>query len=483
MNLNQFFLIMWARRRLILATMLVVVSAAVAASLLIPPRYLASASVVVEFKGVDPITGAIFPAQLMPSYMATQVDIIQSRAVALKVAKALKLSDNPDMKAAFLEQSEGRGSIENWLADGLLGSVDVKPSHESSVVDINFVDRDANFAAAAANGFAQAYIQTNLDLKTAPARESAAWYDGQLKELRDQYESAQARLSKYQTDKGITSTEQKLDVEVAKLSEISTQLVQVQAQSYEGASRQKQLDEFISKHRSVDSLPEVLSSPVIQELKARLSIAEARFSQAPNTLGKNHPEYQRMQSEVDNLHKKLDEEITTAASVINNNLRITQGRERELRDAVAAQKTRLLELNRHRDELGILMKEVENAQHAYESASQRHVQTSLESRVDQGNVVVLNPAVPPVKPSFPKLPLNVLLAIVAGMLLGVPLALLREVLDRRIRGVGDFIDAVGMPVWGVMDDTSALSRVVDRKNKSLAKAPRTLTPVQEPALG
>lgn len=482
MNLHQFLLILKARYLVILATIVVTVGVAVAASLLLPPKYKASASLVVDYKGVDPISGAVYPAQLMPGYMATQVDIIQSHAVALKVVKALKLADDPAIKQSYLEDGDGSSSIADWLADGMQNKVDVQPSHESSVLEIKYTDRDREFAAAAANAFAQAFIQTNLELKVAPARESATWYDGQLKELREQYENAQTRLSKYQTEKGITSTDQKLDVEVAKLSEISTQLVQIQAQAYENQTRQKQLEEFTTKKRSFDSLPEVLSSPVIQDLKSRLSAAEARLSQASNTLGANHPDYQRIQSEVTSLRKKLGDEVNTAAAVIENNLRITQGRERELRDSVAAQKTRLLELNRHRDELGILMKEVDNAQRAYESASQRHAQTSLESRLDQGNVVVLNPAVPPARPSFPKLPLNVMLALIAGLGLGIPLALLWEMLDRRVRGVEDIADAVGMPIWGVMDDTSALSKTMDRKNKAFSKRPRTLTPVQEPTL-
>jgi len=312
-------------------------------------------------------------------------------AVALKVVKTLNLAASAATKVQF-EKAGGKGSIEDWLAGQLLKKLDVKPSRESRIVEVIFTSVDPDFAATIANGFAQAYIQTNLAMKVAPAKESADWFDGQLVQLREQVEHAQARLSKYQTEKGITSTDQKLDVEAAKLAEISSQLVQIQAQAYENASRQRQLDEFISKHRNVDSLPEVLASPVIQDLKSRLSAAESRLSQASNTLGVNHPEYQRAQSEVTSLRKKLSDEINTAASVIGNNLRITQSRERELRDAVSAQKARLLDLNRHRDELGVLMKEVDNAQRAYEAASQRHSEASLGSRINQGDVVVLNPA-------------------------------------------------------------------------------------------
>lgn len=483
MNLHQILLILRARHRLIMLTLLTTVAAAVAASLILPARYAASTSLVIEIKGIDPITGAVLPAQLlMPNFMATEIDIIQSHAVALKVVKALKLAASTKAKEQF-DEARGKGSIEDWLAGQLLKKLDVKPSRESRIVEVIFSNVDPEFAAMIANGFAQAYIQTNLDMKVAPAKETAVWFDGQLIQLREQFENAQARVSKYQTEKGITSTDKKLDVEAAKLAEISSQLVQIQAQAYENSSRQKQLEDFTSKSRNADSLPEVLASPVIQELKSRLSVAESRLSQASNTLGVNHPDFQRAQSEVTSLRRKLSDEVNTAASVIGNNLRITQSRERELRDAVAAQKTRLLELNRHRDELGVLMKEVDNAQRAYEAASQRLTETSLESRISQGNVVVLNPAIPPVEPAFPKLPLIVALSIVVGSILGMAMALMTELLDRRVRGVEDLTQSAGTQVWGVLEDTARLSRIVNRESRKAIKRGRILKPLQEPTLG
>lgn len=483
MTLHQLLLIVRARYRLILSMILITVVAAMVLCMVLPPRFVASTTLVIDSKGIDPVTGALLPVQLISSNMATELDIVQSRAVALKVVRMLKLADNPDTKQNFMDSMDGVGSIEEWLAGGMLRRLDVKPSRESRLIDITFTHNNPEFSAIAANAFAAAYIQTSLDMKVAPARGSATWFDTQLKQLREQLENAQARLSKYQTDKGITSTDQKMDVDSAKLAEISSQLVQVQAQAYENASRQKQLEEFSSKNRSVDSLPEVLSSPVIQELKARLSIAETRLNQASNTLGVNHPEYQRAQSEVTSVRKKLADEVSTAAAVIGNNLRIIKARERELQDALAAQKARLLDLNRHRDELGVLMKEVDNAQRAYETASQRHAETSLESRVDQSTIVVLNPAVAPTQPAFPKRPLIAALAAVLGAFLGIGFALAVEMLDRRIRGAEDLADAVGVRVWGVLDDTTSLSKGVERQRRIYLKRSRTLTPMQEPSMG
>ncbi len=483
MNLNQIFTIFRARWRLIVLIALATVVAAVAVGMVLPPRYKASTSLIIDFKSVDPITGAFLPVQLLlSSYMATELDILESQAVALRVARALKLSEDSRTRQKFVEATGGRGAIEEWIAAGLRGDLKVRPSKDSRIIEVEYTSTDPEFAARVVNAFAQAYVEANLEMKVAPAKESATWFDAQLEQLRRQLEEAQARLSHFQSEKGITSSDQRLDVETAKLAEISSQLVQVQAQSYENASRQKQLQEFVAKDLGVDSLPEVLSSPVIQELKSRLSTAESRLSQASNTLGANHPEYQRAQSEVTSLRKKLRDEVGTAASVINNNLRITQSRERELKDAVAAQKSRLLDLNSRRDELSAMTKDVEIAQRAFDAASQRHTQTTLESRMDQGNVSVLNVAVPPLNPSFPKLPLIVALAAVAGVLLGLGLALGAELLDRRIRGPDDLAQAAGLHVWGVLVDTAPIARDVERRKKTFLKKPRILVPVQEPTL-
>ncbi len=483
MNPHQFYLVMRARYRLILVVLAATVIAAIAAASVMPAKYKASTNLLIDFKSVDPITGAFLPVQLLlSSYMATELDLIQSHAVALRAVKALKLADDPEVREKFAEANQGKGSIEEWLATGLRGDLEVKPSKDSRIIEVEYTSTDPDYAARVANAFAQAYIQTNLEMKVAPARDSAVWFDAQSRELREQLESAQARLTKYQSEKGITSTDQRLDVELAKLAEISSQLVQVQAQAYDNASRQRQLQEIASKATGVDSLPEVLANPVIQDLKSRLSIAESRLSQASNTLGVNHPEHQRVQSEVTSLRAKLRQEVSTAAAVIGNNLRVTQSRERELRDAVAAQKSRLIELNRHRDEFGVLMKEVENAQRAYDAASQRHTQTTLESRMDQGNVSVLNAAVPPVRPAFPKMPMILGLAVMVGILLGVGFALLIELADRRIRGIEDLTQAVNVRVWGTLADTGTIVRDVERKKRIYMKRPRILTTMREPTL-
>src|SRR3979490_27800 len=171
MSLQQFLMILLGRLVLVLAILIGPVAAIVAASLALPKKYTATAAVVVDVKSPDPITGTILHAMVMPGYMATQRDIITSDRVAQKVVKLLKLDEVPSKKEQWLQSTQGKGSLVDWLADGLQKKLDVRPSRESNVIDISYRAGDPAFAAAVANAFAQAYIDASIELRTEPARQ------------------------------------------------------------------------------------------------------------------------------------------------------------------------------------------------------------------------------------------------------------------------------------------------------------------------
>ncbi|MEQ6341602.1 MAG: chain length determinant protein EpsF [Gammaproteobacteria bacterium] len=456
MSFQQFLQILRARYRLILFTLLITVGATAAVTYYLPNQYTASAVLVVDFK--EPVTDGMsssLPLQLSPSYMATQLDILRSRKVALKVIDTLKLVDAPVVRDQFLEATEGKGSIRDWLADALLKKLEVEPSRESRLMTVNYESTDPRFAAALANAFAQAYIDTTLELSVEPARKSAEWFDKQQAGLRTRVEEAQRKLSAYQQIKSITATDERLDVETARLAELTSQMVLAQAQTYDSESRQRQMEEMLAKGASMETLPEVLANGFIQSLKGELLRQEAKLAELSEQLGANHPQYQRAVAEVKNLREKLTKEMTSITSGIRNNTKLAHSREESIRASVAAQKAKVLQFKQSRDEIPTLIREVESAQRSYDAALERFNQSTLQSRVNQTNVVLLNPAVEAVKPSSPKVLLNLALSVFLGTMLGLGMALLFEMLDRRVRTGQDLTEALGFPVLGILEKGKA----------------------------
>lgn len=446
MNLSQFLLILLARKRIIFATMLVTVALTFLVSVILPKSYNATASVLLNYKGMDTLTGIVIPSQLLPGYMATQIDIISSKNVAARVVDQLKLAHSPEVIERFRDSTGGSGTVRDWLAELLLKNLDVVPSRDSSVVEINFRGSDPRFAAGIANAFADEYQKLSIALKAEPMKKASAYFNAQTRLLRDNVEAAQSRLSRYQQERGIVSIDNRVDVEMNRLNELSAQLVAAQGQAMEADSRRG----MALGGRGAES-PDVAANPVVQNLKVQVAAAEARLAEAGGRLGGNHPQYLALRAEVEQIRKLLGAQVQSASSSVGNNASILQQREAALRAALAEQKARVLALNRERDELGVLVKDVESAQRAFDAAAQRFSQTQIEGQAEQSDISVLNPATAPSTAAGPRVGLNTMVALFLGAMLGLAFALLTEMLDRRVRSPGDLAEVLQVPVFGVLD--------------------------------
>ncbi len=450
LNLHELWMIFLARWRVFAATLLITVITATIVTLLLPKTFTATTSVIVDIKDDQSLglqtNGAAYQ---QPGYLDTQVEIIASHKVALKVVSDLKLANNPTARENFEDETHGKGNIQDWLADLLLKKLDVNKNH-SSVVEVSYSAPDGRFAALIANAFAQAYIDTNLELRVEPARQSSQWFNGQLKQLRENLEKAQARLTSYQKDHGIVSVDERVDVENTRHSEISSQLVQAQAETYQTASRQQQAEDFIARGRPLDSLPEVLSNSFIQRLKGDLATSETKLHDAEEQYGKNHPRYQRQVAEVAALREQLKQEIDKVMASITTANKLNQRREAELQAAFAGQKQKVLGLKQRHDELGVLLHDAEIAQNAYDEAAKRYRQATVESQISKTNVAVLNPAVEPLTAARPRVWINILLSVLVGTMLGTAGIFLLELLDRRVRSGAECARELGVPLLVAM---------------------------------
>ena len=119
-----------------------------------------------------------------------------------------------------------------------------------------------------------------------------------------------------------------------------------------------------------------------------------------------------------------------------------------MRGSIEAQRTRLLKMRAQRDEVSVLVKDVEAAQRSYDAVTQRQTQSSLESQTNQTNIAVLTPATEPSEPSSPKVVRNTALAAFVATLVAVAFAFLRELMDRRVRTLDDVTELLGVPVLG-----------------------------------
>jgi uncharacterized protein involved in exopolysaccharide biosynthesis len=397
-TLRQFLLALRARFRVFALSLVAVVLAAALASALMPKSYRATVSLLVDARDEQSMGEAMrslgLPQEHM-SYLQTQADILSSPKVARRVVEQLKLAENPAALAVLGVRSKANPRIEDVLVERLEHALKVETS-QSSVIRGTVSCADPRLAAAIANAFATAYIGTMLDLRVAPNREAAAWFDEQVKGLRASLEEAQGKLRADQN------------------------------------ARQQQLAQHPER------LPQVKGDAFIQQLRTDLQRGEEKLRELSTQYGVNHPVYQRQVSENLELRRSLQAELRKAVASATDP------------DAPVAPRSAPRQYADSSGEASpvapVLQHNVESAERAYDTALQRYFSSQVDSRASQTNVTVLSPAAVPLTPYRPNIPLNLALSVVTGLGLGCALVAWMERQDARVRSAEDLILAMQVPL-------------------------------------
>lgn len=448
MSLQQFLSVLWARRWLALLILGLCVGAGIASGLLMPRKYTASASLLIDTSRNDPLTASPYWSGPSPSYLSTQIDILTSTRVAQQVVRKLKLTERADLRALWEKDGKDSGGgidLENWLVARLGKAIEVKPARDSNVVTLSVTASEALEAAQLANAFAQAYLDVALSLRVDPARQFTSLFDGRSRELRASMEQAQARLVEFQREKGVIVTDDRIDVEVSRLNELSSQLTALQAVAAESSSRQ-----VLVQSGSGDGLQEVLGHPMLVGMRSDLGHAEARLQELSARLGENHPQVLEATASIASLRSRLEIETRRVAGSVGLANSVNRSREAQLRGTLEAQRAKVLRLRSVRDEGLALLREVETARQAYDGVISRLNQTHLESQATLGNAHILGEATPPQSPTSPRLLVNAAASLAIGLLLALGAVVASESADPHVRSVQDAQEQLGLPCLGVM---------------------------------
>ena len=450
---SQYLRIVWAHKWVVLGLFLLIAISGIATTLMWPKQYTAEAALIVEMR-IDPALGALAPALAAPSYMATQIEVLRSERVASRAVKILGVERSPTATAQWRDATGAKIPIDRYFANVLQRGLSVEPTRGSNLINLSFTAADPEFARAAANAFAQAYMDVSVDLRVAPARQSASFLEDQSKSLRANLEKAQSTLSAFQQSKGIVVTDERLDQESARYSALIAQLALAQAEQVDASTKQR--------NTGGETSPDVLQSGSVQSLKSQVATAQTRLTEASNLYGKNHPTRQQLEVQVAELQRQLSAEIRRVSGGTSVSNRGSSQKVSELQTLVDAQKKVLLELRADKDQIAVYQRDVEAAQRAYDAVALRLSQINMEGQNNQANTRLLSQAVLPVEPSRPKVLVGIVASLLGGLVVGFAAAMALEALDRRVRRPEDLMATAGVPVIGVLRPAGS-SRPVFRK--------------------
>jgi chain length determinant protein EpsF len=437
-------------------------------------RYTAAATVMLDARTPDQIAGGAPSSGLPGGYMASQVELILSERVGRAVIRTLSIDKDAGWRDAWKKVGNDAGDFEAWVAEGLAKGLSVRPAALTNVLTLSYTADDPVYAAKLVNAYVKAYMDTSLELRTERVRQFGGFFDARAQELRGELERAQTKLSDYQQKNGILVGDDKLNVESARLAELSTQLLMAQSANAEAANRLRQAG------RQAEQLPEVSRSPAVAALDAEVTREEVRLREMRSRLGDSHPQLIEQDARLSELKARLAAEKGRAVSHVGFDSTATQSRVGQIAAALESQKAKVLRMQSQRDQSVALQRELDNAQRAYDQMQQRVSLAAVESQNTHTNVTVLKQATVPIAPSSPNLVKNIGASAVVGLLLGVGLVLGLEQLDRRLRTIDDLAE-LKQPMLVSLPVSTHAHREPGETSRTQLMKQRVLTGLPRPA--
>ena len=416
-------------------------------------------------------------------YYQTQYKIIESRTVAREVIRHLNLEKSeeffPRPKDDFISNLKRsiRETLSFWkdsvksllriehkktsttlaeyepdspLVSAFIKRITVNPIRNSRLVDVNFQAKDPVLATKAVNTLADAFIGQNLETKLRAVQDAVKWLHSRIEDERKRVEKAEQALLGYKEKHSII-TDFSSDVEnitAQKLAQLNTQVVDAESKRVEAETRYTQAMALTGTPDMLDSIPEVLNNELIRQIKSMEVELYKRMSELSKKYGQKHPQMVAIESELNTLQKRKTQEVNRVISSLKNEYRVALAKENSLKAALAKQKKESLELNQKAIEYGVLRREAESARQMYELLFKRFKETSLTEDMKTGNIRIVDRAEVPKYPVKPKKKLNILLAIIVGLVTGVGLAFFFEYLDNTIKIPEDVKQHLNIPYLG-----------------------------------
>jgi polysaccharide biosynthesis transport protein len=429
MSVSQILVILLRRGWIVLLSVLTTAMVAGSVLLLVPGRYDAVATASIDPGSVDPISDATTGLGAIGLIQGNIISLVRSERVATDVVRRLNLTDNPQVQQSFRKSSSfGRESIEEWMAAGLVRNVDPKFNMGTNVLAIRYKSGDPNQAALIANAFLAATIDGSVAMKAAEADQTARWFAPQLDELRKELEQARAALTAFQAKTNMVAPSAGGgDRETSQYMAIAQELSTARASLTAYQSR------LTSGSTDLSNDPADPDLQILSGLKQKLSAAEAEVGAAKGQLGAKNPKMLAQEGNMATLRREIADATGKMREHLKDRIATTQTQIAALESEQAVSQKALIEVQAQRDRLAQLQREVTFRIEQLDARERTAEQAKLKSKLTFSDMTVLDKASPPVEPAFPKPFIVMPVGIMAGLALGLILALLAEAADRRVR--------------------------------------------------
>jgi capsular exopolysaccharide synthesis family protein len=457
---------------------MVVIMATLVVSSRLTPIYEATATIDIDRQtpsdvvGQDSVRSAPGDAD---QFLATQMKLVESDSVLRPVDQKFGLRT--------LEGQSASDGSKGQKAPVVLKRLRVTRPPNTYLMLIQYQSTDPQLAADAANAISQSYLELTYNIRVRSSESMAGFMEHQLEELKAKMERSGTALAAFERELNLVNPEEKTNILASRLLQLNSDYTSAQ-----GDRLRKQ-----AAYESVrgGELEAVLATPqgeALRKLSERANEAREHFAEIKAFYGANHAEYRKAQAAADQIQVAFDATRADIVRRVEIEFRESERREQMSADAVATAKTEFDRVNGRSFEYQALKREADGDKTLYDELMRRIKEAGINAGFHNSAIRIADAARPPLKPVFPNIPLNALLAFLFSGLIGIGGAVIADLLDKTIRDPEQVSRTLRTEVIGSLplmksggekrmlstNDGETAAAVQERESSGFAESVRTL---------
>jgi capsular exopolysaccharide synthesis family protein len=477
--LTDLWLIVRKRRVLLITFALGVSALAVAFGYLKGEQYTATGQIQIQPGSASALKETISSALgsgsgTLDTVIESDIRILTSQTLLLKVARTLKLQDDPEFfggppagkparlgakPSPLLHSNLDNPYVASAVTGVMLQHLTIARVPRTQMITISYRSTSPRLSANVVNSLESEFIENNFVIHYSSTQQVSQWLTRQMDDLRTVVQQSQDKMADVQKKLGISSLDPNHNLIVSEITDLE--------KSATDATQQRVLVE--GRYQVLRSLPldRIMDAPtplgtdtpnLLSSLRSQRATAAAELARLQPVYGPNYPQVKQLNAQIQALDREMTKQEARVLAQAKDATSIAQANENKAKGMLDS---RVHTLYGQRDDLvqfELLSQEYESNRHMYESILARLREAAVDAGLDSADISIVDLAPLPVGPSSMSLKKLGMLGLFFGAFGGIALSLLLERMDTRMRDSRQIQDLLGLPAIAVVPETNWKSR-------------------------
>jgi succinoglycan biosynthesis transport protein ExoP len=366
-----------------------------------------------------------------PEALASQVQVILSRDLAVRVIRQLKLGEKPEFDPVLngvsisstvlslfgFARDPLRMTPEERVLEAYYAKLNVFAIDRSRVISVTFESRDPDLAARVANAVADGYLELQQATKQEQARSAGQYLSGEIDNMRKKVAEAEAKVEDFRTKSNLFTGPNSASLAGQQLSDVNAQIATARGQKADAETKARLIRAMIESGKPLEA-SEVLNSDLIRRLSEQRITLRAQLAEQSATLLEFHPRIKELRAQIGDLENQIRYEAEKVVRSLESNAKIADARVNTLNVSLAQLKLLAASSNEQDVELRAFEREAKAQRDLLESYLAKYREASARDSLEAApaEARIISRAVITNTPSYPK-KLPVILLVGIGTLL------------------------------------------------------------------